>query len=152
MPITGKRFSANVISAVGTDGTLVWDIFQGTCDDVRFMDFLDKLLEQFPDRKIFLILDNASFHKTPGVALWLEDHPRMELFYLPPYTPELNPDELLNQDVHTHVARNRPSDIVALIALTVEYLATRTREIVSNYFKGKHVAYTLSPGTICAAA
>lgn len=57
-----------------------------------------------------------------------------------------------NQDVHTHVARNRPSDIVALIALTVEYLATRTREIVSNYFKGEHVAYTLSPGTICHAA
>jgi transposase len=152
VPITGKRFSANVISAVGADGTLVFDIFQGTCDEVRFMDFLDKLLEQFPERTIFLILDNASFHKTPGVALWLEDHPRLELFYLPPYAPELNPDELLNQDVHTHVARNRPSDIVSLIALTVEYLATRTREIVSNYFKGEHVAYTLSPGTICRAA
>ncbi len=152
VPITGKRFSANVISAVGADGTLVFDIFQGTCDEVRFMDFLDKLLEQFPDRKIFLILDNASFHKTPGVALWLQDHPRLELFYLPPYAPELNPDELLNQDVHAHVARKRPSDIVALIALTVEYLATRTRTIVSNYFTGQHVAYTVSPSTICPAA
>ena len=66
--ITCKRFSANVISAFGTDGTLVFDIFHGTCDDVRFMDFLDKLLERFPDRKIFMILDNASFHKTAGVA------------------------------------------------------------------------------------
>jgi transposase len=112
----------------------------------------DKLLAHFPGRKIFLILDNASFHKTPGVALWLEDHPRLELFYLPPYAPELNPDELLNQDVHAHVARRRPSDIVALIALTVAYLATRARAIVSNYFKGEHVAYTLSPGTICPAA
>jgi hypothetical protein len=62
--LTGKRFSANVISAVGADGTLVFDIFQGTCDELRIMDFLDKLLAHFPERhKIFLILDNAKFHK-----------------------------------------------------------------------------------------
>lgn len=75
------------------------------------------------------------------VAYWLEDHPRPELFYLPPYAPELNPDELLNQDVHTHVARHRPSNLVKLVTLTVEHLATRTRDIVRNYFDGPHVAY-----------
>lgn len=140
--LTGKRFSANVISAVGADGTLVFDVFQGTCDEIRFMDFLDKLLAHFPDReRIFLIVDNAKFHKTAGVELWLEDHPRMELFFLPPYAPELNPDELLNQDVHAHVARRRPADLATLIQMTVEYLASRTREIVSNYFKGAHVSY-----------
>lgn len=103
MPLTGKRFSANVISAIGADGTLVFDIFKGTCDcdEIRFMDFLDKLLEHFPERKIFLIVDNAGFHTSAAVALWLEDHPRLELHFLPPYAPELNPDELLNQDVHT---------------------------------------------------
>ncbi|MDQ6804146.1 MAG: IS630 family transposase [Actinomycetota bacterium] len=142
--LTGKRFSANVISAVGADGTLVFDVFQGTCDELRFMDFLDKLLAHFPDRgKIFLILDNAKFHKSEAVALWLEDHPRMELFFLPPYAPELNPDELLNQDVHAHVARRRPRDLETLIEMTVAYLATRTREIVHNYFKGAHVSYAL---------
>jgi len=140
--LTGKRFSANVISAVGADGTLVFDIFEGTCDELRFMDFLDKLLAHFPERnKIFLILDNAKFHKTEAVALWLEDHPRLELFFLPPYAPELNPDELLNQDVHAHVAGRRPRDLETLIKMTVEYLATRTREIVRNYFKGVHVSY-----------
>jgi len=140
--LTGKRFSANVISAVGADGTLVFDVFEGTCDELRFMDFLDKLMAHFPDQaKIFLILDNAKFHKSAAIELWLVDHPRLELFFLPPYAPELNPDELLNQDVHTHVARRRPSDLQTLIAMTVEYLATRTREIVRNYFKGRHVSY-----------
>jgi transposase len=119
-----------------------FDVFQGTCDEIRVMDFLEKLLEHFPAReKIFLILDNARFHKTAGVGLWLEDHPRMELFFLPPYAPELNPDELLNQDVHAHVARRRPRDLETLVKMTVGYLATRTREIVSNYFLGEHVAY-----------
>ncbi len=140
--LTGKRFSANVISAVGADGTLVFDVFQGTCDELRFMDFLDKLLAHFPEReKIFLILDNAKFHKSAAIELWLLDHPRMELFFLPPYAPELNPDELLNQDVHAHVARRRPRDPETLIKMTAEYLATRTREIVRNYFKGVHVSY-----------
>jgi len=140
--LTGKRFSANVISAVGADGTLVFDVFQGTCDELRFMDFLDKLLAHFPERnKIFLILDNAKFHKSAAIDLWLEDHPRLELFFLPPYAPELNPDELLNQDVHAHVARRRPRDLETLIKLTADYLATRTGEIVRNYFKGRHVSY-----------
>ncbi len=141
VPLTGKRFSANVISAIGADGTLVFEIFEGSCDEIRFLDFLDKLLEHFPERKIFLIVDNASFHKSPAVEYWLLDHPRMELFYLPPYAPELNPDELLNQDVHTHVARRRPSNLAKLVTLTVEYLATRTSEIVSKYFDGEYVAY-----------
>jgi transposase len=149
VPQTGKRFSANVISAVGADGTLLFDVFQGSCDEIRFLDFCDKLLEHIPDRKIFVIVDNARFHKSQAIAYWLLDHPRLELFFLPPYAPELNPTELLNQDVHSHVARRRPSDIVKLVSLTVEYLATRTREIVHNYFKGEYVAYTLSPGTIC---
>ncbi len=45
------------------------------------------------------------------------------------------------QDVHTHVARRRPSNLAKLVTLTVEYLATRTSEIVSKYFDGEYVAY-----------
>jgi len=141
VPLTGKRFGANVISAVGADGTLLFDVFEGTCDDIRFLDFCDKLLAQIPDRKIFVVVDNASFHKSAAVACWQDDNPRLELFFLPPYAPELNPDELLNQDVHAHVARRRPSNLVELVRLTVEYLATRTTTIVANYFNGEHVAY-----------
>jgi transposase len=151
--LTGKRYSANVISAIGADGTLLFEVFQGSCDEIRFMDFCDKLLQEIPGRKIFLIVDNASFHKSEAVALWREDNPRLEMFFLPPYAPELNPTELLNQDVHTHVARRRPRDITSLISLTVEYLRTRTREIVHNYFTGQYVTYTLAPvRTICVAA
>jgi len=139
--LTGKRFGANVISAVGADGTLLFDVFEGSCDDIRFLDFADKLLEQIPDRKIFLIVDNASFHKSAAVACWQDDNPRLRIFFLPPYAPELNPDELLNQDVHAHVARRRPSNLVDLVKLTVEYLATRTTQIVAHYFNGEHVTY-----------
>ncbi|HVA19455.1 MAG TPA: IS630 family transposase [Solirubrobacteraceae bacterium] len=151
--LTGKRFSANVISAIAADGTLLFEVFQGSCDEIRFMDFCDKLLQEIADRKIFLIVDNASFHKSEAIALWREDNPRLQMFFLPPHAPELNPTELLNQDVHSHVARRRPHDIATLISLTVEYLKTRTRAIVHNYFTGQYVAYTLGPArTICVAS
>jgi len=67
----------------------------------------------------------------------------MKLFFLPPYAPEFNPTELLDQDVHTHVPRHRPPTLTQLIATTIGYLATRTTHIISSYFNGEYVAYTL---------
>jgi DDE superfamily endonuclease len=136
--LTGKRFSANVISAVGADGTLVFDVFEGTCDELRFMDFLDKLLAHFPDQaKIFLILDDAKFHKSAAIELWLVDHPARAVL---PAAVRARAQPR-RAKTRAHVARRRPSDLQTLIAMTVEYLATQTREIVRNYFKGRHVAY-----------
>ncbi len=84
-------------------------------DEIRVLDFCDKLLEHIPDRKIFLILDNASFHTSPAITYWLKDNPRMEIFFLPPYAPELNPTGLFNQDVHSHFARGHGSSAVSRV-------------------------------------
>jgi transposase len=140
-PLTGKRFAINVISAVGNDGTLLFDVFSGYGDEIRFMDFCDKLIEHIPDRKLFLIVDNHSIHTSAAVTLWQEDHPQLELFFLPPYAPEVNPDEYLNNDVHAHVARRRPSTLAELTEMAVDYLHTRTPAIVRNYFNAPHVRY-----------
>jgi transposase len=51
-------------------------------------------------RKVYLILDNLNVHKSRDVRLWLDAHrQQIEVFYLPPYSPELNPDEYLNGDL-----------------------------------------------------
>ena len=92
--LTGTRFAVNVISAVGNDGTLLFDVFAGYGDEIRFMDFCDKLIAHHPDRTIFLIVDNHSIHKSIAVRLWQEDHPQLQLFFLPPYAPAVNPDEM----------------------------------------------------------
>jgi transposase len=139
--VTGKRLSVNVISAVGNDGTLLFEVFQGSGDEIRFMDFLDKLIDHHPGRKLFVIVDNHSIHTSAAAALWQEEHPQVVLFFLPPYAPKLNPDEYLNNDVHAHVARRRPSSLAELIEVAVAYLHTRTAAIVRNYFKATHVRY-----------
>lgn len=144
-PVTGKRFSANVISAIANDGTLVFDVFEGNADEILFMDFCDKLIEHLHGRKGFLIVDNHSIHRSKAVRLWRDDHRELlELFFLPPYAPELNPDEYLNNDVHAHVARRRPGTLSQLLDLTIDYLHSRTPQIVRNYFKAPHVQYAQS--------
>ena len=139
--VTGKRFAINVISAIGNDGTLLFDVFEGYGDEITFMDFCDKLISHHPDRKVFLIVDNAKLHKSIAVRAWQEDHPELELFYLPPYAPEHNPDEYLNNDVHAHVARQRPDTTAELLEMTAAYLRTRTVEIVRRYFMAPLVRY-----------
>lgn len=62
-----------------------------------FRDFLDGLRKEFPNRLIFVICDNASIHKAAVVKAWLEEDGRMELKFLPPYAPKLNPVEVFNQ-------------------------------------------------------
>jgi len=59
----------------------------------------------------------------------------LELLFLPPYAPEVNPDEYLNNDVHAHVARRRPGTFGELTEMAIAYLRTRTPEIVRGCFK-----------------
>jgi transposase len=55
-------------------------------------------------KKVFLILDNLRVHHSKKVRAWLENHKdRIEVFYLPPYSPEYNPDELLNSNLKREI-------------------------------------------------
>src|SRR3989442_13218227 len=74
-----------------------------------FLNFLRRLLRLIPG-KVFLILDRHPVHKSAPVSRWLAKHAaRIQLFWLPSYSPELNPEELLNQDVKTDpLGRVRP--------------------------------------------
>ena len=68
-----------------------------------FLDSLRGLIHR-QKKKIFLIMDNHKAHHSNKVAQWLEKNKkRIELFFLPPYAPELNPDEMLNRNVKSNV-------------------------------------------------
>jgi hypothetical protein len=79
------------------------------------------------------------------VKRWIEARPgRIETFLLPGYSPELNPDELLNQDVKSNaLGRERPADLKQMMHLARTYLRSTQRrpDIVRNYFQEEHVRY-----------
>jgi transposase len=142
--VTGKRFGCNMISAITNQGRLNFMVFKGRFIATVFLEFLNRLVRQ-SERKVFLIVDRHPVHRAKKVKQWLAEHrEQIRLFYLPGYSPEINPDELLNQDVKSNTIRkNRPSQQDELVKNLRSYLRKRQMQphIVANYFQGKHVRY-----------
>ena len=91
-----------------------------------FIDFLKRLIK-YKRQKVFVIVDGHPVHKSQAVQNWLsENSKRIEMFLMPGYSPELNPDELLNQDVKTNaVGRQRAKTLDELEGNIEQYLIQR---------------------------
>lgn len=141
---TGKRFGCNVISAVNNMGKMRFRVFRGSFTQSVMIDFLERLIRD-AKRKIMVIADGHPAHKGRRVRAWLKAHAgQCELVLLPGYAPELNPDELLNQDVKSNVfSSGRPRTRDELIDQTRSYLkGTQSRpDIVRAYFQEPNVHY-----------
>jgi len=144
IPGTGQRFGCNMISAVTNQGHLCFQVFEGSFTVKVFLGFLKRLVKQ-AKRKVLLIVDGHPVHRAKLVQAWREQHQdEMEIVYLPGYSPELNPDEMLNQDVkHSALRQRRPKTVTALKADLRAYLhSTQKRpDVVRNYFEERHVQY-----------
>jgi transposase len=142
---TGQRFGANVISAISNKGRLQFSVFTQRFTAVVLIDFLTRLIRQADGQKIILILDGHPVHRAKKVREWAAAHAeQIELQFLPGYSPELNPTELLNQDVKTNaLGRRRPRSQGELIGDTRSYLRSTQRrpQLVARYFDGEHVRY-----------
>jgi len=141
---TGKRFGCNIISAVNNLGKMRFRVFKGSFGQSVMIDFLDRLVRD-AKRKVIVIADGHPAHKGRRVQQWLKEHAsQCELVLLPGYAPELNPDELLNQDLKSNVfSCGRPRTRDELMTQTRTYLkATQKRpDIVRAYFQESHVHY-----------
>jgi len=144
IPGTGQRFKCNMISAITNQGNLNFMVFTERFRAPVFISFLKRLLKQNRG-KVFLIVDGHPVHRSKAVKDWLganEEHIRM--FFLPGYSPELNPDEMLNQDVKTNaVGRKRPHVLSEMISNVRRFLRSRQRQPnrVKRYFQEEHVQY-----------
>lgn len=144
IPGTGKRFGCNMISAITNREHLVFMVFKGRFVSKVFIDFLSRLHKQVGGR-VVVILDSHPVHKSAEVRRWIKGtNGEMELYYLPGYSPELNPDEYLNQDVKANAAgTQRPTNQGEMISNVRGYLRStqRTRGAVTKYFQAKEVRY-----------
>jgi transposase len=97
--VGGRREKLSMISTVTNQGKTRWMIIEDAFNSDRFIEFLEALIID-SGRKVFLIVDNLRVHHSKPVKEWLEKHEQeIEIFYLPSYSPELNPDERLNADL-----------------------------------------------------
>ena len=93
--ITGKRGSIAAISSISNDGKLIFNLFDNgkrfNSEDI--VNFLEQMLKYHPRRHIVVVMDNAPCHKSNKTLDFIDSQKRLHVFFLPPRSPKLNPDE-----------------------------------------------------------
>jgi transposase len=133
-----------VISTVTNKGQMCWKVFSGALNAEILIGFMERLVRN-REQKIFLILDNLRVHHSKLVKKWLGEHAdKIEAFYLPSYSPELNPDELLNADLKHRVTKAAPARTKVALTRTAFGALRSIQKLpgrVEAYFQQKDVRY-----------
>ena len=139
-----KRVTTSMISAIGNRGDARFMIYKGGLKSAIFIKFLGRLVKG-AKRKIFLIVDNLRVHKAKAVLAWVAERTELiELFHLPSYSPELNPDEYLNNTVKSKMRNLKVAstqDELRAQLTKVMKSTQRKRGLIRNLFKHPNVAY-----------
>jgi transposase len=142
--VPDRHVRANQISTITNRGEVRFMTYTQTMTAALFLVFLGRLLRSTTG-KVFLIVDRLRAHMTPGVQAWVTAHQdRIEVFYLPRYAPELNPDEYLNNDLKGQVnATGLPHDKKEVRSHIQEFMRRLLHlpEHVMSYFQHPSVQY-----------
>jgi transposase len=144
---TGARYSVNMISAITAKGEIHFDLFDGSMNSERFIEFLKKLLADVTG-PVFLVVDGASYHRSNAVKKFVEStEGRLRLFQLPAYSPQLNPDEWVWNNVkNTQIGRKivtRKSDLTDNAWNSLQRLKDLP-QLVRGFFHDPNLAYILA--------
>jgi len=141
---TGARFGLNLISAVSAQGEFRFMTVRGRVNASKFKEFIERLIHGV-DRMVFLIVDGHPTHKAKMVTNYVESiKDRFRLFYLPPYSPELNPDERVWNDLKTNgIGRQVITTPKNLYRAVISYLRfiQKSPSRVRSYFNNETTLY-----------
>ena len=141
---TGARYSMNMISAITESGKMRFMTVNGTLNSEKFISFLKRLIHN-SSKPIFLILDNHSVHKSKKVKDFLKSqNGEIRLYFLPGYSPELNPDEWVWNHLKNHsIGRSKISGAENLRKKVIKFLKRLQRlpKLISNFFKAPDLDY-----------
>lgn len=139
-----KRFSINMISTVTNQGLVQFMIYKENMNADVLIKFLKQLIK-CQDNKVFLILDNLRVHHSKIVKKWEEEHKdEIELFYLPSYSPDRNPDEYLNCDLKYGLSEIPAPKTVEILKENLENhmnMLQKNSERVAKYFHHPSIKY-----------
>ena len=142
--VGGTRHKLSMISTVTNQGKARWMIIDEAFNSDKLIEFLQALIKDLP-KKVFLILDNLRVHHSKPVKAWLAEHQaQIEVFYLPSYSPELNPDERLNADLKYALGSRvqfRTKDKLKAATKAHMDMLDKNPERVRSYFQDPRVRY-----------
>jgi transposase len=141
--VTGRRFSLNMISAVSPRGDFRFMVHDGSVTATVFREFLKRLMIG-ADKPVFVIVDGHPIHKAKLVKTYVESlEGKLKLFYLPPYSPQLNPDEQVWAHVKRQVSRQlvQGKDEMKRLAIGALRRIQRLPELVKSFFRQPECEY-----------
>ena len=142
--VTARRSSTNMVSAITNQGKVRFHVYDGSMNVAVLKEFCRRLVRA-AGRKVFLVLDNLKVHHAKAFKAWLAERPdRIEVFYLPSYSPELNPDEYLNCDLKAGVHGGSPARTREELKGQVRshmMMLQRKPARVAKYFENENISY-----------
>lgn len=147
MAVPRPHIRMNQISSITNEGTARFMTYKGRMNTTLFLTFLNQLLRTVT-KKVFLIVDRLDAHDNDEVEAWVDAHKdRIEIFYLPKYSPELNPVEYMNNDMKANINKEGLPD-------DKEILRTRMRRFMRRLQRlpGYVISYFLHPAVQYANA
>jgi len=121
--VTGKREKISAMSAISKTGHLVFKLHKKNIASDEIINFLDQLLKEHPRRHLVVVMDKARPHTSKKTCNFIEKQKRLHVFYFPPYSPDLNPDEKVWNYLKNHAMQaHRASSKEDLLKLTGEKL------------------------------
>jgi transposase len=142
--LSAKRAHISMISAINNEGRVRFMMYRDAMNSKTLITFMTSLIKD-AGRKVYLILDNLKAHHSKKVTEWLEARKeKIAVFYLPPYSPELNPDEYLNgnlkRTVHSGARAHTESELRHKAGSFMRMLVKRPHH-VKRFFKHPMVTY-----------
>lgn len=142
--VSGKRFKVNMISSITNQGKLRYMIDDDKFTGYVFIKFMNQLIKG-SEKKIFLIVDNLRAHKSKVVLEWLaQKKEKIEVYYLPTYSPELNPDEYLNCDLkalfQSKTSPKSKTELKSKLRSSLKIIQL-DKERIKKYFKHPLIKY-----------
>jgi transposase len=144
---TGARHSLNLISAISAKGQMRFMTIKGKLTSESFINFLERLMKN-QDKPIYLIVDGHPVHRSTRVRSFVEStEGKLKLFYLPPYSPELNPDEQVWNQLKNHrigkMILKSMEDMTEKVHSSMRSIQ-RSPELIMSFFRHKDCCYALA--------
>jgi len=144
--VKGTAEKLNMASTITNQGKVRFMFYRGTMDAKTLIKFLTRLVAS-SERKVFVIADNLRTHRCAAVREWLDAHSKkIEMFYLPGYAPDLNPDEYLNCDMKRTLGERPDARVKGTLkknVIRVMRSIQKQPNRVRKYFEHKSISYAI---------
>ena len=137
--VTGKRAGVAATSAISRGGHLLFRLLEKRIASKEVIDFLDQMLRHHPCRHLVVVMDQAPPHTSKKTRAWIDDQPRLHVFYLPKYSPDWNPDEkvwnhLKHRELASHQAKNK-DELKQMARRKLQPMARRPKLMRGIFFR-----------------